>query len=148
MIDAMKYRLHYIRRFNIIADYTIYFLGNVLDSCDGRVIINNNINVDFGVIKKQCSCYFINALNAQLIYTLSRNPGYDGCGTGIQIKENNDNIYFIPCMSSTPFPVMSSQSSRVELVCSHSTACDNAGYCLRIWSNSMFFYNLIFKLFT
>lgn len=110
--------------------------SNVLDSCDGRVIINNNINVDFGVIKKQCSCYFINALNAQLIYTLSRNPGYDGCGTGIQIKENNDNIYFIPCTSSTPSPVMSSQSSRVELVCSDSTKCENAGYCLRIFSNN------------
>lgn len=122
------------------------FSGNVLNSCDGRVVANNNIYVDFGVIKYQCSCSFTNALNEQLIYTLSRNPGYDGCGTAIQIKEINDNIPTnIPCTSS-PFPVFSSQSSTVELVCSDSTACDNVGYCLRILSNSMFFYNLIFLI--
>lgn len=147
MIDAMKDRLHYIRRFNIIADYSIdfFFSGNVLDSCDGRVVSNNNIYVDFGVIKYQCSCSFKNALNAHLIYTLSRNPGYEGCGTAIQIKEINDNIYKIPCSSITSY--ISSQLSTVELVCSDSTICDNAGICLRILPISMFFYNLIFKLF-
>lgn len=104
--------------------------SNVLDSCDGRVVSNNNIYVDFGVIKYQCSCSFKNALNAHLIYTLSRNPGYEGCGTAIQIKEINDNIYKIPCSSITSY--ISSQLSTVELVCSDSTICDNAGICLRI----------------
>lgn len=95
--------------------------------------------VDFGVMKNQCSCYFINALNAQLIYTLSRNPGYYDCGTAIQIKEINGSIYRLPCTSSTLPSVISPQSSTVELVCSYHTKCDNAGYCLRIFSNSMYF---------
>lgn len=110
--------------------------SNVLDSCDGRVVFNNNIYVDFGVIKYQCSCSFTNALNEQLIYTLSRNPGHDGCGTAIQIKEINNNIYRLPCTSSSPPSVSSSQPSTVELICSYSPVCDYAGYCLRIWSNN------------
>lgn len=36
----------------------LFFLGNVLDSCDGCVIFNNNIYVDFGVIKYKCLCFF------------------------------------------------------------------------------------------
>lgn len=138
MKDAMKYRSQYIRRFNIVVFYNPFFSGNALDSCDGRIISNNNMYVDFTKIKYQCSCSFINALNAQLIYYLNRNPGYDGCGTAVQIKEINGAIYRMPCMSSVPFFELS-QSTTVELVCSVSTQCSNAEYCLRILSNSMYF---------
>lgn len=95
MIFAMKYSLHYIRRFNIVVFYYQFFSGNVLDNCDGRVI-SNNIYVDFGVIKNQCSCSFTFAFNALLFYSLSLNPGYDNCGTAIQISEITGNKYRMP----------------------------------------------------
>lgn len=47
-----------------------FFLGYVLDSCDGYVVLNNNINVDFGVIKYQCLCYFNFVFNVMLYYLL------------------------------------------------------------------------------
>lgn len=116
---------------------SIFFSGNVLDSCDGRVISNNNIYVDFGVIKNQCSCYFINALNAQFLYTLSRNPGYGGCGTAIQINENNGDIFSIPC-STAPPTVFSSQSTLVKLTGTDARLSGNTGYCLRVLSNGRY----------
>lgn len=109
--------------------------SNVLDSCDGGIISNNNMYVDFSVIKNQCLCSFTNALNAQLIYYLIRSPGYDGCGTAIQIKEINGFTYRMPCMSSVPFLELS-QSITVELVCSDPIKCGDTGYCLRILSNN------------
>lgn len=142
MIIAMKYSLHNIRRFNIVVFYYPFFSGNVLDSCDGRVISKNNLYVDFGVIKYQCSCYFNFAFNAQLFYSLSRNPGYDDCGTAIQISEITGNIsrmYRMPCTSSTPSTMFFSQLTKVELVCSDPKSCGIAGYCLRILSNGMYF---------
>lgn len=142
LIIAMQYSLHYIRRLNIVVFYYPFFSGNVLDSCDGRVISNNNMYVDFGVIKYQCSCYFINALNAQFIYSLSRNPGFDDCGTAIQISEITGNIsrmYRMPCTSSRPSTMFFSQLTKVELVCSYPQTCGDARYCLRILSNSMYF---------
>lgn len=113
--------------------------SNVLDSCDGRVISKNNLYVDFGVIKYQCSCYFNFAFNAKLFYSLSRNPGYDDCGTAIQISEITGNIsrmYRMPCTSSTPSTMFFSQLTKVELVCSDPKSCGIAGYCLRILSNN------------
>lgn len=110
--------------------------SNVLDSCDGRVISNRNISVDFGVIKYQCSCYFTPAFNVLLFYVLNRYPGFDGCGTAIQIREINGNMYRMPCTSSVSSIVVSSKFTIVELSCVDSTKCDNAGYCLRILSNN------------
>lgn len=135
----MKYSLHNIRRFNIVVFYYPFFSGNVLDSCDGRVISKNNLYVDFGVIKYQCSCSFNFAFNAQLLYSLSRNPSSDDCGTAIQIKEINGATFRMPCTSSVPSVVVSTQMTIVELSCVDSTKCDNAGYCLRILSNGMYF---------
>lgn len=135
----MKYSLHYIRRLNIVVFYYPFFSGNVLDSCDGRVISNRNISVDFGVIKYQCSCYFTPAFNVLLSYVLNRYPAFDGCGTAIQIREINGNIYRMPCTSSVSSIVDSSQMTIVELACDDSTNCGNAGYCLQILSNSMYF---------
>lgn len=112
--------------------------GNVLDSCDGRVVSNNNIYVDFGLIKYQCSCSLNVTFNNQLVHSLSRNPGFDDCGTSINIKETTGiNIYRMPCTSSIPHAVVSSQSTKVELVCSDPQRCHNAGYCLLILSNGM-----------
>lgn len=139
MIIAMKYSLHNIRRFNIVVFYYPFFSGNVLDSCDGRVISKNNLYVDFGVIKYQCSCSFNFAFNAQLLYSLSRNPSSDDCGTAIQIKEINGATFRMPCTSSVPSVVVSTQMTIVELSCDDSTKCDNAGYCLQIFSNGMYF---------
>lgn len=94
--------------------------------------------VDFGLIKYQCSCSFKNALNAQLIYSLSRNPGYDECGTAIQIKEINGSTYRMPCTQSTAPPfVISSQTTTVELACDDQPHCsDTSGYCLLVLSNN------------
>lgn len=107
--------------------------SNVLESCDGRVISKNNLYVDFGVIKDQCSCSFNFAFNAQVFYSLFRNPGFDDCGTTIQIKDINGGRYRMQCTSSVT--VVSSKFTIVELSCVDSTKCDNAGYCLRILSN-------------
>lgn len=139
MIIAMKYGLHYIRRLNIVVFYYPFFSGNVLDSCDGRVISYNNINVDFGVIKYQCSCNFTSPFNVPLFYYPNRTPGFDDCGTAIQIRGINGNKFMIPCTSSEPSIIVSSQMTIVELSCDDSTKCDNAGYCLQILSNSMYF---------
>lgn len=108
--------------------------SNVLESCDGRVISKNNLYVDFGVIKYQCSCSFNFAFNAQVFYSLFRNPGFDDCGTTIQIKDINGGTYRMQCTSSVT--VVSSKFTIVELSCVDSTKCDNAGYCLRIFSNN------------
>lgn len=135
----MKYSLHNIRRFNIVVFYYPFFSGNVLESCDGRVISKNNLYVDFGVIKYQCSCSFNFAFNAQLLYSLSRNPSSDDCGTAIQIKEINGTTFRMPCTSSVPTVVFSMQMTIVELICAYSTNCGNAEYCLRILPNSMYF---------
>lgn len=135
----MKFGLHYIRRLNIVVFYYPFFSGNVLDSCDGRVISYNNINVDFGVIKYQCSCSFTFPFNVRLFYSPNRTPGFDDCGTAIQIREITGNKFMIPCTSSEPLIIVSSQMTIVELSCDDSTNCDYAGYCLRIFSNGMYF---------
>lgn len=139
LIDAMKYRLHYIRRLIIVVFYYSFFSGNVLDSCDGRVISNNIFYVDFSLIKYQCSCSFTFAFNARLFYSLSRNPGYDDCGTAIRISDINGTISTMQCTSFIPSTFVSSQMTTVELSCVDSTKCGNAGYCLRIRSNSRYF---------
>lgn len=124
-----------------------FFSGNVLDSCDGRVVSNNNIYVDFDVIKYQCSCSFTFASNDTLFYSLSKNPGFNNCGTAIQIREMNDNIYSIPCTSSEPSTVVSSQFTTVELTCNTyiDSSCKDTGYCLLVFSNSM--YCLLFQCY-
>lgn len=111
--------------------------SNVLDSCDSHVISNNNIYVDFGVIESQCSCIFSNALNAQLIYSLSEYPRYD-CGTAIQIKGSNGVTFWMPCTSSVSNPVFSSLPTTVELVYVDSTYRGDTKYCFRVLSNSRY----------
>lgn len=125
-----------------------FFSGNVLDHCNGRLISKNNINVDFGVIKYQCSCSFNFTFNPPIFYSPSINPGFDGCGTAIQIKEMNNNIYKIPCTSSTPPAVYSLQFTTVELTCDYprdDKYCKYTGYCLRVFSNGR--YCLLFKCY-
>lgn len=139
--DEILITLHSIR---FVVFYYPFFSGNVLDNCDGRVISNNNIYVDFGLIKYQCSCSFTKALNVQFIYVLSRNPGHDGCVTPIQISEINGDIYRIQCMSSIPPLVISSQSTNVELVSSDPSKCDTAyEYCLTVCISKIYFFNYL-----
>lgn len=108
--------------------------SNVLDSCDGRIISNNNMNVDFGLIKYQCSCSFTPAFNKKIVYTLSINPGYKGCGTAIQINEINGTIFSMPC-STEPITVFSEQSTSVKLTRTDVSLSGSTGYCLRVLSN-------------
>lgn len=121
----------------------IFFSDNVLDSCNGSVISNNNMYVDFGVIKYQCSCSFNFLSNPTIFYPLSVNPGYDNCGTALQIREMNDNIYRIPC--TLPSTVSSSEFTTVELTCDKprdDIVCKNTRYCLRVFSNSRYCFHL------
>lgn len=119
----------------------IFFSENVLDSCNGSVISNNNMYVDFGVIKYQCSCFFNFHSNPTVFHSLSVNPGYDNCGTAIQFREIGDNKYKSPCTSSAP-PILSfSQFTTVELTCDYprdDIICKNTRYCLRVFSNSRY----------
>lgn len=97
--------------------------------------------VDFGVIKYQCSCSFNFHSNPTIFYSLSVNPGYNTCGTAIQITEIDDNKYKIPCTSSAPSIVPSSQFTTVELTCDKpgdASVCKNTGYCLRVFSNGRY----------
>lgn len=125
-----KYRLHNVVFYNLF-----FFSGNVLDSCDGRIISNNNMYVDFGLIKYQCSCSFTPAFNERIIYTLSINPGFKDCGTAIQINEINGIIFSMPC--STESTVFSNRSTLVKLTRNDARLFGSTGYCLRVLSNGM-----------
>lgn len=74
--------------------------SNNLDSCNGQVISNININVDFDVIKYQCSCSFTNVFSVEKVYIPCRNPGVDYCKNAIQINEINGKQHRISCSSS------------------------------------------------
>lgn len=74
--------------------------SNILDSCDGQVISNININVDFDVIKYQWSCSFTNVFSVEILYIPCRNPGVDYCKNAIQINEINGKQRRISCSSS------------------------------------------------
>ena len=109
---------------------------NVLNSCDGSIVSNNNIYMDFGVIKSQCSCTVEHINNVQAIYLLSTPPGYNGCGTGIQITQSNKDIEILRCSNDSPGSVLTNLSTNVEFRNDNSLASGNDGYCLRIFSNS------------
>ena len=117
---------------------------NVLNSCDGSIVSNNNIYMDFGVIKSNCSCTVEPINNVPAIYLLSKNPGYIDCGTGIQITQSNNDIQILKCSNVSPGSVFTNLSTNVEFRNDNPLASGNDGYCLRIFSNSNYtFYYLV-----
>nr|XP_022295204.1 uncharacterized protein LOC111105296 isoform X1 [Crassostrea virginica] len=110
---------------------------NVLNSCDGSIVSNNNIYMDFEVIKSQCSCTVEPINNVKVIYLLSTNPGYNDCGTGIQITESNNDIHILKCRKDSPGSVFSNLSTNVEFRNDRPLVSGNDEYCLRVFSNDV-----------
>ncbi|XP_022295201.2 uncharacterized protein LOC111105295 isoform X3 [Crassostrea virginica] len=111
---------------------------NVLNSCDGSIVSNNNIYMDFGVIKSNCSCTVEPINNVTAIYLLSKNPGYNVCGTGIQITQSNNDIQILKCSNDSPGSVLTNLSTTVELKNDYNSFVGgNDEYCLRVFSNDV-----------
>nr|XP_022291450.1 uncharacterized protein LOC111102839 isoform X3 [Crassostrea virginica] len=110
---------------------------NVLNSCDGSIVSNNNIYMDFGVIKSQCSCTVEPINNVDAFYLLSKNPGYNDCGTGIQITQSNNDIQILKCSNGSPGIVFTNLSTNVEFRNDNSFVSGNDEYCLSVISNNV-----------
>ena len=121
---------------------------NVLNSCDGSIVSNNNIYMDFGVIKSQCSCTVEPINNVKVVYLLNKNPGNIGCGTGIQITESNNDIHILECRKDSPGSVFSNLSTHVEFRNYRPFVSGNDEYCLRVFSNGnyTFYYYVKYTL--
>lgn len=131
--------LEFERVKNAVSYY--FFPGNVLVSCDGRIISNYNMYVDFGLIKYQCSCSFTHAFDVQILFFLSSNPGFDGCGTAIQITELNGNKSKISCSKSVTQTIYIKEPTSVKLVKLVNDVpmfANQTKYCLNVFSNSMY----------
>ncbi|XP_078326374.1 uncharacterized protein LOC144622916 isoform X2 [Crassostrea virginica] len=111
---------------------------NVLNNCDGSIVSNDDIYIDFGVIKSQCSCTIENINNVNAIYILSTNPGYNGCGTGIQITQSNNEIQILRCSNDSPGNVFTNLSTTVEFkIDNNSFVGANDEYCLQGFTNDV-----------
>ena len=120
---------------------------NVLNSCDGSIVSNDDIYIDFGVIKSQCSCTVEHINNVHAIYILSTNPGYNGCGTGIKITKSNNDIGILRCSNDSPGNVFTNLSTTVEFN-NNPLLGGNDEYCLRVYTNGNydFYYEVKYKL--
>ena len=122
---------------------------NVLNSCDESIVSNNNIYMDFGVIQSNCSCTVEPSNNVPAIYPLSKNPGYKGCGTGIQITQSNNDIQILRCSNDSPGTVFTNLSTTVEFkYYFNSFVGGNDEYCLHVdtHGNYNFYYEVKYKL--
>ena len=122
---------------------------NVLNSCDGSIVSNNNIYMDFGVIKSQCSCTVEHINNVTAVYLLSKNPGYNDCGTGIQITLSNKDIETLRCSNDSPGSVFTNLSTTVELKNDYNLILGgNDKYCLLVYTNGNynFYYEVKYTL--
>ena len=118
---------------------------NVLNNCDGSIVSNDDIYIDFGVIKSQCSCTIENINNVNAIYILSTNPGYNGCGTGIQITQSNNEIQILRCSNDSPGSVFTNLSTTVEFkIDNNSFVGANDEYCLQVYTNGN--YNFYYEV--
>lgn len=122
------------------------FSGNVLNSCDGRILTRNSIYVDFGEIEYQCSCFIKPNSIEKTFYILSVYPKYDSCGTAIQITEDNGTPYRIKCSRSTPGTVTSTQSTSVKLFNDNTVNRGETRYCVIVYSNGMYASNILYKI--
>lgn len=107
----------------------------MLSSCDGSIISNRIIYVDFHFIKDKCSCAFQS--NVSLLYYLSKNPGYD-CETSIEITESDTTTRILRCSSdSTKIgSINTSLATQVQLTGVIRSQYRNEDYCLSVISNS------------
>ena len=105
--------------------------------------------MDFGVIKSQCSCTVEHINNVQAIYLLSKNPGYNDCGTGIQITLSNKDIETLRCSNDSPGSVFTNLSTTVELKNDYNLFVGgNDKYCLLVYTigNYNFYYEVKYEL--
>ena len=127
----------------------MFYSENVLNSCDGSIVSNDNIYIDFGVIKSQCSCTVEHINNVHATYILSKNPGYNGCGTGIKITKSNNDIETLRCSNDSPGNVFTNLSTTVEFKNDFNHLVDgNDEYCLDVDTNGNydFYYEVKYKL--
>lgn len=122
------------------------FSGNVLNSCDGRILTRNSIYVDFGEIEYQCSCFIKPNSTEKTFYILSVYPKYDSCGTAIQITEDNGTTYRTKCSRSTPGTVTSTQSTSVKLFNDNTVNRGETRYCVIVYSNGMYASNILYTI--
>lgn len=112
----------------------------MIDNCSGQEISNNNILIDFGIIETQCDCKVSFNFSGEYFYSLAANPGYDGCGTAIEISVDSNTTIRLPCsfkQPSTVFGTSDETSDTVKLIPSvNQNIKGNSGYCVRIASNS------------
>ncbi|XP_048766570.2 uncharacterized protein LOC125673795 isoform X3 [Ostrea edulis] len=111
----------------------------VIDNSSGQEISNNNILIDFGIIETQCDCKVSFNFSGEYFYSLAANPGYDGCGTAIEISVDSNTTFRLPCsfkQPSTVFGTSDETSDTVKLIPSvNQNIKGNSGYCVRIASN-------------
>ncbi|XP_078326367.1 uncharacterized protein LOC111105297 [Crassostrea virginica] len=128
IIFVLMLSSHYFN-FKVLGQNACYEDKNVLNSCDGSIVSNDDIYIDFGVIKNQCSCTVEHINNVNAIYTLSEDPGYIGCGTGIQITKSNNDIETLRCSN-----VITNLSTTVEFKNDYNSFDE---YCLRVYTNDV-----------
>ncbi|XP_048766567.2 uncharacterized protein LOC125673795 isoform X1 [Ostrea edulis] len=113
----------------------------VIDNSSGQEISNNNILIDFGIIETQCDCKVSFNFSGEYFYSLAANPGYDGCGTAIEISVDSNTTFRLPCsfkQPSTVFGTSDETSDTVKLIPSvNQNIKGNSGYCVRIASNKI-----------
>ena len=106
----------------------------MLSSCDGSIISNGIINVDFHFIKDECTCAFES--NVSLLYYLSNYPKYD-CVTGIEITQIDNTIQILRCSSDSNKigSITASLATQVQLTGVIRSQYRNEDYCLSVFSN-------------
>ncbi|XP_048766572.2 uncharacterized protein LOC125673797 [Ostrea edulis] len=113
----------------------------VIDSCSGQEISNNNILIDFGIIETRCDCKVSLNFSSQYFYSLAANPGYDGCGTAIEISVDSNTTSRLLCTSKQPSTVFGKSNETnhtVKFIPSvNQNIKGNSGYCVRIASNGI-----------
>lgn len=107
----------------------------MLNSCEGRIISNRIINVDFHFVKDKCSCVFES--NVSLLYYLSNYPRFD-CGTGINITKSDSTTRILQCASdsTTIGSINTNLATKVQMSGEIISEYRNEDYCLSVFSNS------------
>ncbi|XP_078326383.1 uncharacterized protein LOC144622918 isoform X1 [Crassostrea virginica] len=108
----------------------------VLNSCEGRIISNRIINVDFHFVKDKCSCVFES--NVSLLYYLSNYPRFD-CGTGINITKSDSTTRILQCASdsTTIGSINTNLATKVQMSGEIISEYRNEDYCLSVFSNNL-----------
>ncbi|XP_062568100.1 uncharacterized protein LOC134230354 [Saccostrea cucullata] len=112
-----------------------YCSNGILDTCDGSKVSGDNICIDFGEIRFQCSCSISLNYGGQTFYDLASNPGYKSCGTAVEVLDSNNLKYRLPCSSNPDVLVLTNRSSFVKLI---KEGIDGpTDYYLRVFTNDI-----------